>query len=51
MDELVWVKLEGLEALDATVCWIEGHVVGLEFQRSLHSAVFEMLVKRIATDR
>jgi len=49
LDELVWVKFDGLEALDAYVCWVEGFNAGLEFQRPIHPAVFEMLVKRGAS--
>ena len=49
LDELIWVKLDGIEALDATVCWIEGAAVGLEFQRPIHPAIFELLVKRLIT--
>ena len=48
LDELVWVKFEGLEALEAMVCWVEGFSVGLEFQRPVHPAVFEVLLQRLA---
>lgn len=47
LDERVWVKFEGLEGLEAIVCWAEGHVVGVEFERPMHPAVFELLVSRI----
>jgi hypothetical protein len=47
LDELVWVKFDGLEALEASVCWIEGHAVGLEFSRPIHPAVFENLRSRL----
>lgn len=48
LDEIVWVKFEGLEALEAMVCWIDGFAVGLEFQRPVHPAVFEVLLQRLA---
>ena len=48
LDELVWVKFDGLEALEASVCWIEGHAIGLEFERPIHPAVFESLRSRLA---
>jgi hypothetical protein len=48
LDEIVWVKFDGLEALEALVCWIDGFAVGLEFQRPLHPAVFETLLERLA---
>lgn len=51
LDEIVWVKFEGLEALEAMVCWVEGFSVGLEFQRPVHQAVFEVLLQRLAAKR
>ena len=51
LDEIVWVKFEGLDALEAMVCWVEGFSVGLEFQRPVHPAVFEVLVQRLAAAR
>lgn len=47
LDETVWVKFEGLDALEATVCWVEGFSVGVEFIRPIHPAVFELLVERV----
>lgn len=47
LDETVWVKFEDLEPLQATVCWIEANVAGVEFVRSIHAAVFDMLVARL----
>ena len=47
LDELVWVKFEGLEALEAFVCWVENFVAGVEFQNPIHPAVFETLIKRL----
>lgn len=46
LDETVWLKFDGLELLQATVCWIEDRCVGVEFARPLHRAVFEMLAAR-----
>jgi hypothetical protein len=39
--ERIWVKFDGLEALEATVRWVEGHVGGVHFNRPLHEAVFQ----------
>lgn len=47
LDETVWVKFEGLEGLEATVCWVEENVAGVEFVRPIHSAVFDLLVSRL----
>jgi hypothetical protein len=48
LDEIVWIKFDRLDALEAHVCWIEGSAVGLEFQRPMHPAVFAMLVERLS---
>lgn len=42
--ERVWVKFDGLEGIEASVRWIEGHIGGVHFERPLHEAVFERLV-------
>jgi len=47
LDETVWVKFEGLELLEATVCWVEGLCAGVEFARPIHPAVFDLLVSRL----
>jgi hypothetical protein len=47
LDELVWVKFDGLDALEAVVCWVHGFEVGLEFAHPIHPAVFEMLVSKL----
>ena len=47
LDETVWVKFEGLEAVEATVCWVEGFTIGVEFVRPIHPAVFDLLVDRV----
>ncbi|WP_394999616.1 PilZ domain-containing protein [Sphingomonas sp.] len=46
LDEVIWVKLPGLESLEAYVCWTKGFVAGLEFAKPLHPAVFQMLLQR-----
>jgi hypothetical protein len=47
MQEHLLVKFEGLEVLEAEVCWIEGHTAGLRFERAIHPAVFRLLVDRL----
>lgn len=47
LDEHVWLKFDGLEALEATVCWVDGFAVGLEFARPIHPAVFDLLIARL----
>ena len=46
IEETVWVKFDGLEALESDVCWLEGSTLGIEFKNPLHSAVFAMLLQR-----
>ena len=48
LDELVWIKFDDLQSLGAMVCWTRGSNVGLEFERPIHPAVFEMLVAKLA---
>jgi hypothetical protein len=45
--ESMTIKFEGLESMDAEVCWIEGFQAGLRFQRPIHPAVFELLLTRL----
>lgn len=47
LDETVWVKFGDLEAIEATVCWVEGFKAGVEFTRPMHVAVFDHLVTRL----
>lgn len=42
----VWLRLPGLEPYHATVAWSEGHFVGCAFERPLHPAVVEMIVRK-----
>lgn len=44
VSERVWVKFDGLEALEASVRWVEGHVGGVHFKRPLYDAVFQKLI-------
>ena len=46
----IWVKFKGLETLEAEVCWIEDFVMGVNFIKALHPAVFDLLATRISQD-
>lgn len=46
VDEVMWVKLPGLEALESTVCWVKGFDCGLRFKTSIYPAVFDLLLAR-----
>lgn len=47
LDERAWVKFDGMEALEALVCWVEGHLAGVEFEKPIHPAVFDALIGRL----
>jgi hypothetical protein len=42
----VLIKFDRLEPLSAVVCWVDGFVGGVEFDKAMHSAVFEALIER-----
>ena len=42
----VWLRLPGLEPLHATVAWAQGHYIGCTFERPLHPAVVDMIVRK-----
>jgi len=48
LEERVWVKFDGLEALEAQVCWVDGLKAGLAFAMPIHAAVFAQLLARLA---
>ena len=45
----VWLRLPGLEPYQAKVMWAKGNFVGCAFERPLHPAVLEMIVKKSGT--
>ncbi|HEX6660533.1 MAG TPA: PilZ domain-containing protein [Sphingomicrobium sp.] len=45
--ERVLVKFDGLEVLEANVCWVEDFTAGLSFEKPMHPAVFELLIERL----
>ncbi|HJS40785.1 MAG TPA: PilZ domain-containing protein [Sphingomicrobium sp.] len=47
LDELVWVKFESLESVEAAVCWVDGFYGGLKFLRPIYPAVFDLLLTRL----
>lgn len=46
VDERVWIKFDGLESIESTVCWVAGFKVGLQFASPIHPAVFDQLLSR-----
>src|SRR5215210_2602109 len=47
LEELLWIKFEGLQALEAQVCWVTGVKAGLVFTTAIHEAVFDELLTRL----
>ena len=45
--DLLWVKFDALDAIEATVRWVEGCFGGLEFVRPIYPSVFEMLLAEL----
>lgn len=45
--ERMLIKFDGLEALEAEICWVEGFVAGLQFDKPIHPAVFDLLIERL----
>lgn len=46
--ELVTIKFDGLEPLEARIKWVEGFTAGAQFDRPIHPAVFDILKARLA---
>ena len=42
----VWLRLPGLEPYQAKVMWAKGNFVGCAFERPLHPAVLDMIVRK-----
>jgi hypothetical protein len=47
LGEHLFVKFEGMEPLEAHVCWVTGFTAGVEFENSIHPAVFDELIKKL----
>lgn len=47
LDEVMQVKLPGLETLQARVRWVDNYIAGLKFEQPIHPAVFELLLQRM----
>jgi hypothetical protein len=45
--EQLWVKFDGMEALEANVRWIAGAKIGLKFARPIYPAVFDALAAKL----
>lgn len=45
--ERIWIKFDGLEAVEGTVRWVAGPVGGVQFTHPLHEAVFDRLAAQL----
>jgi hypothetical protein len=48
VEERLLIKFDGLEAMEAEVCWVAGPAAGLRFAKPMHPAVFDLLLQRLA---
>ena len=46
-DETLWAKFDGLDAIEATVRWVDGNYGGIEFVRPIYLPVFELLLNKL----
>jgi len=46
--EMVWVQMPSLESLSGRVKWTSEWQSGVEFERPMHAAVFDMMATRLA---
>jgi hypothetical protein len=47
IDEHVWMRFPGIEAIEGQVCWIEESCAGISFVNVIHPAVFDLLLMRL----
>jgi hypothetical protein len=47
VDEPLWIRFEGLQPIEAEVCWIDGFLAGVNFVSPIHPAVFDSLLRRL----
>lgn len=47
-DDSVIARFPNLEPLGSRICWTNGRTAGLQFQTSVHPAVFDMLITRLS---
>lgn len=46
-EDKIWISLPGVEALQGRICWVKDWVAGVEFDRPIHPAVFDMVQERM----
>ena len=48
--ERVRITFKGLQPLDGRVCWVDCGCAGIQFERPIHPAVFDLLLARLLND-
>lgn len=46
-EDTIWITFPGIEAMQGKICWVNEWVAGVEFDRPLHPAVFDMVEQRM----
>lgn len=46
-EDMIWVTFPGIEAIQGKICWVREWVAGVEFDRPLHPAVFDMVERKM----
>lgn len=47
LDEVVWLKFDGIDSFEASVCWVKGTSAGVQFRKEMYKPIFEHLVSRL----
>lgn len=45
--ETCWISLPGLQPISSKIAWVEGYVIGCQFETTLHEAVFDHLLTKV----
>ena len=45
--DTIWVTFPGIEAIPGKICWVSEWVAGIEFDRPLYPAVFDMVERKM----
>ena len=49
--EHVLLKFDVINSIDAEVCWVHDYAAGLRFERPIHAAVFDLMMRRLRGGR
>jgi hypothetical protein len=46
--DVMLVKFDGIETMEAEAAWVDGYTAGLRFQHRIHPAVLELMLQRLS---